>query len=91
MLFFETHSANSKKKKKKKKKNLVEIILSFRKSRAFLIAIYPSSCGILGYRPTAYLVYSITSSGRGGRLANLHTKLFVSLMYNLKFWESGLR
>ena len=84
MLFFKTHSANS-------IRDSVEILLSFRKSRAFLIAINPSSCGILGYRPTTSTVHSITSSGKGGRLANLDKKSFVSLMYDLMFWASGLR
>ena len=81
ILFFKMNSANS-------IRDSVEIILSFRKSRA---AINPSLCGILGYRPTASMVHSITSSGKGGRLANLQKKSFVSLMYNLTFWASGLR
>ena len=67
MLFFKTHSANS-------IRASVEILLSFRKSRAFLIAINPSSWGILGYRPTKSIVHSVTSSDNGGRLANLNKK-----------------
>ena len=55
---FKTHSPSS-------IRDSVEILLSFRKSRAFLVAINPSSCGILGYRPTTPIVHSITSSGKG--------------------------
>ena len=84
MLFFKTHSAHS-------VRDSVEILLSFRKSRAFLIAINPSSCGILGYRPTKSIVHSTTSSDKGGRLAYLDKNSFVSLMYGLTFWASGLR
>ena len=36
-----------------------ELLLSFYKSRAFLIAINPSSCGILGYRPTTSIVHKV--------------------------------
>ena len=84
MLFFKTHSVNS-------IRDSVGILLSFCKSRAFLIAISPSSCVILGYRPTTSIGNSITSSGKGGRLANLHKKSFVSSMYDLTFWANGLR
>ena len=84
MLFFKTHSANS-------IRDSVKILLSFHKSRAFLIAINPSSCSILAYRPTTSIVHSITSSRKRGRLANLDKKSFVSLMYDLTFWASGLR
>ena len=73
MLFFKTHSANS-------IRDSAEILLSFRKSRVFLIAINPSSCGILGYRPTTSIEHSIASSGKGGRLTNLDKKSFVSLI-----------
>ena len=71
MLFFKTHSANS-------ITDSVGVLLSFRKYRAFLIAINFSSCDILGYIPTTSIVYSI----KGGRLAHLDKKSFVSLMYN---------
>ena len=54
MLFLKTHSANS-------IRNSVKILLSFRKSRAILIAINTSLCGILGYRPTTFILHSITS------------------------------
>ena len=84
MLFFKTHLANS-------MRDSVEFLLSFRQPRAFLIAINPSSCVILGYRPITSIVHSITSVGKGGRLANLDKKLFVSLMYDLTFWAGGLR
>ena len=40
----------------------------------------PSSCGILGYRPTTSIVHSITSSDMGERLANLDNKSIVSLL-----------
>ena len=84
LLFFKMHSANS-------VGNPVEILLSFCKSKSFLIAINPSSCSILGYRPTTSIVPSITSSGKGGRLANLCKKSFVSLMCDLTLSASGLR
>ena len=77
MLFFKMYSTNS-------ITASIEILLSFRKSTAFLIAINPSSWGILGYRPTTSIVHSVTSSGEGGRLANLDKKSFVYLMYDLK-------
>ena len=69
----------------------VEILLSFRKSRALLIAINPSSCGILGYRSITYIVQSVTSSDKGGRSANLDKKSSISLMHDLTFWTKGLR
>ena len=40
----------------------------------------PSSCGILGYRPTTSIVHSITSSDMRERLANLDNKSIVSLL-----------
>ena len=83
-VIFKIHSANS-------IRDSVGILLSFHKSRAFLIAINPWSCGILGYRLTTSTVHIITSSGKGGRLANLDKKSFVSLMFDLTFWESGLK
>ena len=49
MLFFKTHSASS-------NNDSVEIVLSSLESRAFLTAFKPSSCGILGYRPTTSIV-----------------------------------
>ena len=84
MLFYKKHSVNS-------IRDSVQILLSFRKSKAFLIAINPSSCGILGYTPTTSIVHSIKSSGKGGMLANFHKKSLVSPMYNLTFCASGLR
>ena len=73
ILFFKTHSADS-------IRDSVEILFLFCKSRAFLVAINTSSCVISEYRPTTSLVHSITSSGKGERLANLDEKSFESLM-----------
>ena len=84
MLFLKTHSANS-------IRDSAAILLSLRKSRPFLIAINPLPSGILGYRRTTSIAHSLTSSGKGGRLVNLHKKSFVSLMYDLTIWEIGLR
>ena len=78
MLLFNTHSAHS-------IRDSVELFLSFRKSRAFLIAINPSSYGILRHRPTTSIVHSMISSGKGGKLTSLHKKSFVSLTYDLTF------
>ena len=67
----------------------VEILLSFRKSSDFLIDINLSPCAILGYRPATSIVYSITSSGKGERLATLDKKSLVFSMYDLTFSASG--
>ena len=84
MLFFKTHSASS-------NNDSVEIVLSSLVSRAFLTAFKPSSCGILGYRPTTSIVQKIKSSGKGGRFAIFLKKSLVSFTYDLTFCANGFK
>ena len=74
-----THPANS-------IRDSVEILFSFRKSRAFLIPVNPSSNGILGYCPITSIAHSLTLSGKGGRLANLDEESFNVRLNVLGKW-----
>ena len=80
VLFFSTSSESS-------TKVSLEILLSSLLLRAFLTAVKPSSWGMLGYKPTTFIVQSKKSLGRSFRPSNLRRKSLVSLTNDLTCFE----
>ena len=84
ILFFKTHSANSASVQE-------DISFSSLSSSLLLRADNPSSCGILRYKPTTFIVPNKIMSGEFAREQRFFRKSFESLIYDLTFLAIGCK